>query len=319
MLFMTKILFIIDEIEFKHFEFNKLVTNFWLVVEFLRRGHEVSIGVKNKLYLEGKHARGTVFKANFNGSELTKENEGTRAELENFDVIFFRPDPPVDIDYINATYVLSFVNPQKTKIINSPAALRNKNEKLYINEFPTLAPKNVVSADTDVIKEFLAHKGEIIIKPLNRCFSRGVFYLHSKDKNINSIIDTATNSGKTAVMVQEFLPEISKGDKRLTFINGKIMDYCVVKRGTDDFKFNSHTDDNFLMGELTEKDRLIEPVVREKFLKDGVFMAGLDVIDGRVIEINITSPCFFIKEVNGFFGIEFEKMIVDELEKLVKF
>lgn len=314
-----KILFIIDEVELKYFEFNKLVTNFWLIVEFLKRDYEVFITVKNSLYLEGKNPMGLVFNTNFDGVELKKSENKQKMPLENFNVIFYRPDPPVDIDYINSSYILSFVNKEKTLIINSPNAIRDKNEKLYVNEFPSIAPKNVVSADASIIKEFLNNEGEIIIKPLNRCFSSGVFYLNKVDKNINSIINTATNNGTTTVMVQRFLPAISKGDKRLIFINGKIMDYSVLKIGTDDFKFNAHTDDNFHIGEITEKDRQIEDIVKEKFIKDGVYMAGLDVIDGSVIEINITSPCFFIKEINAFFNIEFEKIIVDELEKLIKF
>ncbi len=310
-----KILFVIDELELKYFEMNELVTNFWLIMEFLRRNHEVFISVKNQLFLDGKKPMGLVFKASFNGSELTRLKEHSMRVLDDFDAIFFRPDPPVDIDYINATYILSFV---KTTVINSAQAIRDKNEKIYVNEFENIAPKNIVSADAGVIKEFLQQTGEIIIKPLNRCFSLGVFYLNKDDKNINSIIDAATNSAKTAVMVQKFLPEIRDGDKRLIFICGEILDYCTVKRGTNDFKFNDHTDSNLFPATLSEKDKKIAPLVAQKFLNDGVYLAGLDVIDGKVIEINITSPCFFIKEINAHFKIRLERLIVDKLEEVIR-
>ena len=309
-----KILFVIDELELKYFEFNTLVTNFWFIMEFLRRGSKVFVTVKNHMFLEGKSPMGFAFEANFDGAELMREKEKSKHALDDFDVIFFRPDPPVDIDYINATFILSYV---KTPVINSVQAIRDKNEKIYINEFENIAPKNVVSADAGVIKEFLSQEGEIIIKPLNRCFSKGVFYLEHGDKNTNSIIDTATNSGRTGVMVQKFLPEIKDGDKRLIFVCGEILEYCAVKKGTDDFKFNEHTDSNLFPTKINEKDKAIERAVKEKFLADGVLLAGLDVIDGKVIEINITSPCFFIKEINAHFKTQLERVIADKLEETV--
>ena len=110
---------------------------------------------------------------------------------------------------------------KKTLILNSPQGLRNANEKYFINNFPEIIPDNIVTSDDELIREFLYDKKEIVIKPLNCCFSKGVFYLNDKDKNIHTIIDTATNSGKTMVMVQEFLPKITEGDKRLVYIDGE--------------------------------------------------------------------------------------------------
>lgn len=313
-----KILFIIDELEYKYFEFNKLVTNFWLNVEFLKRSHDVYVATKNMLNV--KEAMPFCFCAQtfFKDSELYKKNTLQNVCLNNFDVIFFRPDPPVDINYINATYILSMTERKNTLVLNSPEAFRNKNEKLYINDFPSLAPKNIVTSDVNFIREFLKENNEIIIKPLNRCFSSGVFYLYHGDKNTNTIINTATENGKTSVMVQEFLPGIKKGDKRLIFICGEILEYCVQKVATnDDFKFNEHCDKNLKFGAITKEEKNIENVISDKLLKDGVIMAGLDTIDSKIIEINITSPCFFIKEINSLYGISLEKVITDKLENYI--
>jgi len=313
----NKILFIIDEVELKYFEFNKLVTNFWLIAEFLKREWDVYITTKNSLYLEADKAKALCQRTSFDG-ELLKEDTLKTYDIESFSAVFFRPDPPVDIDYINATYVLSFVDSEKTFIINSPQAIRDHNEKLYINNFPELAPDNIVTSNSNLIRDFLFKKGQIILKPLNRCFGSGVFYLNAQDKNIKTIIDTATNSGKTVVMAQEYLPEISKGDKRLIFICGEIHKYCVVKKGSNnDFKFNNHTDENIEAGVLTKEEEAIEARISKKLLSDGIYMAGLDVIDGKIIEINITSPCFFIKEINEFYNINLEKIIVERLERLI--
>ena len=313
-----KILFIIDELEFKYFEFNKLVTNFWLIVEFLKRSHEVFVATKNMLNINNALPFCLCTKACFCKNELVKNNNFDNLSLEEFDTVFFRPDPPVDINYINATYILSMANKNKTLILNSPDAIRNKNEKLYINDFPSVAPKNIVTSDPKLIREFLNINNEIVIKPLNRCFSSGVFYLYKGDKNTNTIINTATENGKTTVMVQEFLPQIKNGDKRLIFICGEIFEYSVQKIATnDDFKFNEHCDANLRLTSLSPKEKEIEKVISKKLLQDGIAMAGLDVIDGKIIEINITSPCFFIKEINALYNINLEKIITNKLENYI--
>ena len=312
---MKNILIIIDNLEFKYFEFNKLVTNFWLIKEYLLRGHRVDVAVKNKLYLKRNIPFAQVCEAYLDKEEIKKQDNSKEICLNEYNTIFFRPDPPVDIDYINASYILSYVDNNSTFIINSPKAIREKNEKLYVNEFQGLIPDNIVSADEKIIKEFLFEKGEIVIKPTNRCFGSGVFYLNSTDKNINSILQTATNNYTTMVMVQEYMPQIKDGDKRLIYICGKIYDYCVKKVATNnDFKFNEHNQNTLKFAQLTDCEKLIEQKVKDKFEQDGIYLAGLDVIDGKIIEINITSPCFFINEINEIFNINFEKMIVDRIE-----
>ncbi len=313
-----KILFIIDEIELKYFEFNRLVTNFWLIKCFLDRNYEVFITVKNLLYLNGNIPMAKIYQTSSRNDNIYKNDILDTICLNEFSTIFVRPDPPVDIDYINATYILSYVNNEQTFVINSPQALRDFNEKLYINKFPNLAPENIVSANKQIIKEFLFKNNEIIIKPLNRCFSSGVFYLNRDDKNINAIIDTATNNGKTIVMVQKFLNGISKGDKRLIFIGGEIFKYAVRKVATNnDFKFNEHTSANLIKGDLDENEKLIESQISQTLLSDGIYMAGLDVIDGKIIEINITSPCFFINEINSLYNVNFENIITDKILSVI--
>ncbi len=312
---MKNILIIIDDIEFKYFEFNKLVTNFWLVYEYLRRENNVFITLKKDLFQKRNIPFALCYKTFIKNNDIIKEKTPTSKCLNDFNIIFFRPDPPVDIDYINASYILSYVDTKNTLVMNDPKAIREKNEKLYINEFQELIPDNIVSANEKIIKEFLFEKKEIIIKPTNRCFGSGVFYLNDKDKNINTILQTATNNYATSVMVQEYLPQIKNGDKRLIYIAGKIFDYCVVKVATNnDFKFNEHNQNTLKFGELTKEEKLIEQKVKDKFEQDGVYLAGLDVIDGKIIEINITSPCFFINEINNIFNINFERIIVDNIE-----
>lgn len=315
---MKNILIVIDEVEYKYFEFNKLVTNFWFVWEYLNRGHNVSIALKSGLFQKNNIPFGICYKAYLKNDDIKKETTRRNICLNDFDIIFFRPDPPVDIDYINATYILSYVN-DDVFIINKPQALREKNEKLYVNEFQGFIPENVVSADDKTIKDFLFEHHEIIIKPTNRCFGSGVFYLNDKDKNINTIIQNATNNYKTQVMVQQYLSGVTQGDKRLIYICGKLYDYCVRKVATNnDFKFNEHNENTLKFAQLTNEDKELEHAIKDKFERDGIYLAGLDVIDGKIIEINITSPCFFIKEINEIFKISFEKLIIDRIEEYAK-
>ena len=315
---MKNILIVIDDIEFKYFEFNKLVTNFWFVFEYLRQGNNVYITLKNKLFQKRNIPYALVFETHIKNNDIIKEEKATIKCLNDFSTIFFRPDPPVDIDYINASYILSYVN-KDVFIINNPSAIREKNEKLYINEFqniiPDCIPNNIVSSDEKIIKEFLFENKEIIIKPTNRCFGSGVFYLNDKDKNINTILSTATNNYKTQVMIQTYLPEISQGDKRLIYVCGELFEYAVLKVATNnDFKFNEHNKNTLKATKLSEKEKQLGDLIKDKFEKDGIYLAGLDVINEKIIEINLTSPCFFINEINNLYGINFEKIIVNKIE-----
>lgn len=314
---MRKILFIIDEIEYKYFEFNVLVTDFWMIKTYLENGDDVDITTKHELFIKDFAPFAITYKTDTSNNDIFKSDKKEIKNLNSYDVIFMRSDPPVDIDFINATYVLDRLD-ENVLCINSPSSLRNINEKLYINKFPTLAPKNIVTSDSSIIKEFLFEHKEIIIKPLNKCFSSGVFYLNENDKNINAIISTATDNNKTKVMVQEFLPDIKKGDKRLIFIGGEIFDFAVVKVATNnDFKFNEHKKENLILGDLTPSQKQMEKIISKTLLDDGVYMAGLDVIEDKIIEINITSPCFFINEINSLYKINFEKIIFDKLENVI--
>ena len=316
-----KAVFIIDKIEFRYFEMNDLVTSFWLINESNLRGWDVYITTLDKLSLNNNNPEAFVYKTkiikNNEKYDLAREKEPVYKSLNSFDLIMFRPDPPVNMDYINATYILDYVNP-KTLVINNPSGIRKANEKLYINNFPELIPQNLTTSDNNLLKDFVNTYGEIIIKPLNKCFGKGVFYLKKGDKNINSILDTATNNGTTAIMAQEYIDNELEGDKRLLLLGGELLEQSVIKvSGAGDFKFNTHNDKYLKKCTLTEEDRKIGNLISSELLKDGLFLVGLDVINDKIIEINVTSPCFFIREINSLFGVQLEKRIMDYIENLL--
>lgn len=314
-----KILFVIDEIEFKHFEFNSLVTNFWLIKEFLCRGFLVSITTKNRLFTDGKNAMSMNFESYVENNDIKYRGSEKKQLINDFDVVFFRPDPPVNIDYINACYIFDFVDNEKTFIINNPVEIKKFNEKFHLNCFSQYVPENIVTSSKELIKNFVNEHNEAVIKPLNRCFGSGVYHLGKNDKNLNSIISTATDGEKTLVMVQKYLDKAIFGDKRILIAGEHVFEQCVMKLPSpDDFKFNAHKDEFFAPAELSENEKHMALDIAKVLSKKGLFMVGLDVIDEKIIEINVTSPCYFIKEINSLYNIEFQDILMDKLLELIQ-
>lgn len=307
-----KVLFVIDKIELKYFEFNKLVTNFWLIKELLDRKCDVYITTIPNLSLKADVAYTKCYKSFVENDDIFYEREQKEFQIDDFDLVMFRPDPPVDIDYINATYVFDFVT--KPKIINSPKAIRSFNEKLHSVYFKDLMAENIVTASLNDIENFLALHKQIVLKPLNRCFGSGVMYLYDGDPNTRTIINTMTNNETTLVMVQQFIPGVKQGDKRVLTLGDRVLKYCIKKLPTeDDFKFNTHSDSYIVQSSLNDSEYANFTNVAKKLNEMGLPMAGLDVIDGKIIEVNVTSPCYFINEINRLYGVTLEKEISDYL------
>ncbi len=308
---MQKILFVIDKIELKYFEFNNLVTNFWMIKEFLERGCEVWITTIPQLYLSGTKAFAKCYENFVSENNIFYKNIISDKEIDSFDLVMFRPDPPVDINYINATYIFDFVN---TKVINSPKAIRSFNEKLHSLYFSEYMAPNIVTSSMNDIESFLKIHKQIVLKPLNRCFGSGVMYLYEGDPNTHTIINTVTENETALAMVQEYIPEVKNGDIRVLTLGDKILPYSIKKLpGGDDFKFNNHSDNFVVKSELTGKDLEYFTPIAQKLYSMGIEMAGLDVINNKIIEVNVTSPCYFIKEMNNCYGIFVEKMLADYL------
>ena len=216
--------------------------------------------------------------------------------------------------YTNCGTMSVFDFVKKAQVINSPRAIRDFNEKLHSVYFKDLMSNNVVTASLKDIEDFLAVNKEIVIKPLNRCFGSGVMYLYEGDPNTRTIINTMTNNETTLVMVQQFIPGVKKGDKRVLTLGDKVLPYCVKKLPTgDDFKFNTHNDNFVVKAEISQNEINAFTPVAKKLNSMGISMAGLDVIDGKIIEVNVTSPCYFIKEINNIYNIHLEDEICDFL------
>lgn len=306
------ILFVIDRLELKYFEFNNLVTNFWIIRELLNENKNVFITTIDKLGMSKGIPFAHCYESYEKDGNIFYEKTDICKDINDFQLVMFRQDPPVDLDYINATYIFDFVDRNKTLILNDPKAIRDFNEKMHTCKFLDLMPENIVTCSKSDIIEFLNRNEEIVLKPLNACFGAGVMTLKKGDKNTAVIINTMTKNQTQLIMVQKYIPKAKFGDKRVMFLGEEVLDVCVQKLpSNDDFKFNEHCDSNIIKAELTqsEKEKFL-PVAKE-LTKLGLPLVGLDVIDEKIIEINVTSPCYFIKEVNGHFGCNLEKKITD--------
>ena len=312
------ILFVIDDLELKYFEFNDLITDFWLIREFLKRKDNVSVVIKRNLYVENSKGMAIIQNSYLKNDNIFLEKEQIKRYINDYDVVFFRPDPPVDINYIDACYVFDFVDREKTLLINDPEEVKNFNEKFHINHFPQYVPENIVTASSELIINFVNEKKEAILKPLNRCFGSGVYYLNREDNNLLTIVNNMTEEGKTPVMVQKYLPEAKMGDKRVLSIGETVFDECIQKLpGDHNFKFSTHEDRFFRPAKLSDNEKLMAQNIACELSKRGLFLTGLDVINEKVIEINVTSPCYFIREINNNYNIHFENKIMDCLENII--
>ena len=306
------ILFIIDRLELKYFEFNNLVTNFWIIREMLYENKRVFITTIDKLGLASNKAFAHCYETYEENGNIFYDKKSLKKNIQDFSLVMLRNDPPVDLDYINATYILDFVDRKDTVIMNDPRAVRDFNEKLHTVLFSDLMPEHIVTSSKSDIMEFLNEFGEIVLKPLNRCFGAGLMTLKKGDKNTAVIINSMTNNGSTLVMVQKYIERAKYGDKRVLFLGDEVLDYCVQKLpSNDDFKFNEHCDNNIIKAVLTDSEREKFAPVAKKLNSMGISMAGLDVIDEKIIEINVTSPCYFIKEINKHFGINLERKVTE--------
>lgn len=222
--------------------------------------------------------------------------------LAEFDVVLMRKDPPVDMAYIAATWLLDRVRAAGVCVLNAPDALRNLNEKVSILQFADLAPPSLVSARRDDLEEFLAEYNEIVIKPLDRMGGDGVHHLRRGEADPMSVIESVTHRGALPVMAQRFIPEVVEGDRRLLLIDGELIPEVAVRTPkAGEFRANLALGGTLRVEPADDRDREIAARLGEPLREAGICFAGADVVGGLLTEINITSPTC-IREVEAHTG-----------------
>jgi len=219
--------------------------------------------------------------------------------LEDMDAVFMRTDPPVTTAYLYATYILDYIDPQKTLVLNHPAGLRNANEKMYGLQFTNVIPETIVSQHKSEIRAFTEKQGMAVLKPIGGKAGEGILLLKPDDPNFNSLIELSTQQGTLPTIVQTYLPAAREGDKRIILLNGEPIGAINRVPSGNEFRGNMAVGGRVVKTEITDREREICSTVAPKLRKDGLYFVGLDVIGGYLTEVNVTSPTG-IREVDLF-------------------
>ncbi|MBH8553981.1 glutathione synthase [Nostocaceae cyanobacterium CENA357] len=243
-----------------------------------------------------------------------KLSERSLTPLETMDAVFMRTDPPVNDSYLYATYILDYVDQNKTLVINSPSGIRGANEKMYALQFTDAIPETIVSADKQVIRQFVEAKGMTILKPLGNKAGEGILVLQSGDRNFNSIIELSTLQGRVPVMVQTYLTEAKEGDKRIILLDGEPIGALNRLSSGSDFRNNMATGGTVAQTKITSRESEICTQLAVKLRKDGLIFVGIDVIGGYLTEVNVTSPTG-IREIDRLDGTRLGHQVIQWLEQ----
>lgn len=288
-----------------------------MLLEAKKRNYEIYYMQQQDLKLiEGQALANTSIIDVFdNNKEWFKTSKVIELNLKELDVILMRKDPPFDMEFIYTTYILDRAEQQGALVVNKPSALRDMNEKVYTSWFPECAPPTLITRSMKEMKSFLKKYKKLVIKPLDGMGGKSIFVLNEYDKNTNVILETLTDHGARYAMSQLYIPEITKGDKRILLIDGKPIPYALARIPPEDDNRG-----NLVMGAkgegrvLTEKDKMICESIGETLRNKGVLFCGIDVIGDYLTEINSTSPTG-IKELDRIFDINIASVLFDAIEK----
>jgi glutathione synthase len=234
--------------------------------------------------------------------------------LETMDAVFMRTDPPVTVSYLYATYILDYIDQNKTLVINSPSGIRAANEKMYALQFTKVIPETIVSADKQVIKQFVETKETAVLKPLGNKAGEGILILQPSDRNLNSMIELSTLQGRVPVMVQSFIPDAKEGDKRIILLNGEPIGAVNRLSAKGEFRNNMAAGGTVAKTEITPKEHEICSQIAATLRRDGLIFVGIDVIGGYLTEVNVTSPTG-IREIDRFDGTRLGHQVIQWVEQ----
>lgn len=289
-------------------------TSFAFMRGALARGHSCLHCLPHQLRAEGAqvaaHARPIVVSDTPPHVTL---GERRTVPLREVDAVLIRKDPPFDSAYLHATQVLSLAEGQ-TQIVNSPAGLRDANEKLFALWFERWQPETLVSSDPAELLAFVDRVGgQAVLKPLDGAGGSGVVLLRTGDRNNRSLVDLHTAEGRRFAMAQRFLPEIERGDKRVLLLDGEVLGVIRRVPRSDDIRANIHVGGSVEGTDLTATEQQLVADVGARLRAHGLWFVGLDLIAERLIEVNVTSPTG-IQELGRFRGDQPEQRVIQWLE-----
>jgi glutathione synthase len=289
-------------------------STFALALEAQSRGHSLFYyGPKELSWRDGKV---TAFLRPLSVKNVKGDHFALGAahvqDLSKLDVVLMRQDPPFDMSYISATHMLERIHP-KTLVVNDPAEVRNAPEKLFVTQFAEFVPPTLISSDPREIRAFRDEHKDIILKPLYGNGGAGVFRVRDGDENLGSLLEMFTTFYREPVIVQRYLPDVRKGDKRIILVDGEFAGAINRVPAAGEARSNMHVGGRPEATELTAREKAICAAIGPELKKRGFIFTGIDVIGDYMTEINVTSPTG-IHEVRRFGGADIAALIWDAIE-----
>ena len=290
-------------------------STFALLLEAQKRGHSISYYTTDKLTLRDSKVIASVQPLTVRDTEgdYFTLGEAKRTDLSTFDVVLMRQDPPFDLNYITATHLLERIHP-KTLVVNDPAHVRNAPEKMMVMEFPELMPPTMITRDLAEIKSFRDEHNDIVMKPLYGHGGGAVFRITKDDLNFGSLYDMFAVTFREPWVVQKFLPAVKHGDKRIILVDGVYAGAVNRVPAPDDLRSNMVRGGSPADTKLTKREQEICERLGPELKRRGLVFTGIDVIDGNLTEINVTSPTG-IRAIARLGGPDVAAIIWDCIEK----
>jgi glutathione synthase len=295
-------------------------TTYAMMVEAARRGHEIYAFEQCDMAFENGKVAANVARITITGDaeDWYRADAAQPVQLNEFDAVMVRKDPPFNMEYIYGTYLLELAEQQGARIFNRPEAIRSHNEKMAITQFAQFTAPTLVTSDAARVRAFHHEHKDIILKPLDGMGGIGIFRVKEDGLNLGSIVETLTANGAHTIMVQRFIPEIAQGDKRVLLIGGEVVPFCLAR-----IPQGGEVRGNLAVGGLgvaqpiSARDREIGESLAPILLKRGLLLVGLDVIGDYLTEINVTSPTCF-QEITQQTGFNVAALFIDALERQCK-
>jgi len=281
----------------------------------LERGHRVAWCIAGDLSLVDGTVRARAQPVVASGSTVVASGSALDLGLDDTDAVLVRTDPPVDADYLAMTLLLEFAG-GTTVVVNDPRGLREANEKLYACRFPELIPPTVVSAGAGTLLAFAEHHDGAVLKPLDGHGGAGVVRLSVGDPDGPALVAAATGDGSRPVMAQKFLAGVAEGDRRILLVDGEPLGVLNRRPAPGEFRANIGRGASVEVVELDDRDRRILDALAPSLRADGLWFVGIDVIDGRLSEVNVTSPTG-LRQLVRLSGARPDLTVVDRLEERV--
>jgi len=288
-------------------------SSFAVLLEAQKRGWELFYIQQEKLSVVNNDicAIAQILSVTDNNDDWYTLQDQQLLNLSDLDVVFMRKDPPFDMDYIFTTLLLDKLESTGTLVVNRPHSLRDCNEKIFASHFPECSPATLISSQKSQISEFLNQHHDIIVKPLDGMGGASIFRIQKTDPNFNVIIETMTDFGKTLIMAQAYIPEITQGDKRIILIDGKPVPYALARiPAPGETRANIATGGTGVGVELSKRDYWICAQIAPELKNRGLIFVGIDVIGDYLTEINVTSPTC-IRELDKQYNLNISATLLD--------